>query len=74
MNCWCNEVEDYLCINCQADKDWSETGKQDKIKLTAYKRLLLSDTFNFKDKSHLQLFNYIQAKNLCVSIVPCALS
>lgn len=62
MSCAC--VNGYVCFECEREIDWGKLSTDDKLLLCEYSELLEKDKFN------LRLFDEINGRGLCISMMP----
>lgn len=63
MKCWCDEVVDYLCFQCESRKKMLRLSNNDKLLLKAYLLELKRGDANPETARR------ILEKNLCVSMI-----
>lgn len=64
MKCWCDEIIDYDCIECESEKKWLRLPEADKLTLKAYALDL------DRGQSNMSTAKKIMDKNICVSMIP----
>ena len=66
MNCWCDDLINYTCFDCEKKSIWENYSEVEQRKLTAYQRILEAGRFDVTNQSHLILQRYIN--NNCLDI------
>lgn len=70
MSCWCDEVQDYKCFDCEKDRVWDKYNQTQKMKLKSYQRILEAKKFNVTNKAHIALQKYVAENNLDIASIP----
>lgn len=70
MNCWCYEMPNYTCFDCEKNIIWENYNEIDQRKLISYQRILEAKKFNVTNKAHIALQKYVTENNLDIASIP----
>lgn len=71
MNCEvCEMLKFSICLKCEIEKKWKRLKIKDRVKIQAYRQLIITGKFNAEIEDHSFLGKYILDNNLSVSMIP----
>lgn len=65
MSCWCSDIKNYKCFDCENVK--SKVSGLEKTLLLRHARLCLSDSYDLTKQDHNDLIEKIAELNLCIT-------